>query len=101
VEHGTEATLRAADPHPNRYLAESGPEVDPANGLTTQGYIAVALRTVTLRKLADVVAQAKAAGAFDERDLAWCRELWRMLDVTEPLALALLLREFPDAEVAS
>lgn len=101
MEHGTEATPRAADPHPNRYLAESGPEVDPANGPTTQGYIAVALRAITLRELADVVAAAKADGCFDERDLAWCRELWWGLENSGPLSWALLLREFPGAEVTA
>jgi hypothetical protein len=65
--------------------------------MSEQNFRAAALSATTLGELADVVAQAKVAGAFDDRDLAWCRELWWGLDACDTLAWALLRREFPGA----
>lgn len=59
------------------------------------------MRATTTGELADVVAGAKAVGAFDAGDLAWCRALWTALGPSGHWAAIALVRRELGGELVS
>lgn len=59
----------------------------------TDAWILSAVQATTIGELYDTARQAQAAGAWDQRDAAWCSAIRSALGAGDRAALALLRRE--------
>lgn len=83
------------DDTPMSVTGLSNRDLQAANteSLTDEAWISCAVQATTIGELYDAARQAQAAGAWDQRDAAWCSAIRSALGAGDRAALALLRRE--------